>query len=398
MKHRLDLSVLTLLFFTWGFVTCLNDILIPHFKAGFSLTYFQAALIQFTFFFAYFVLALPSGALINRVGYQKTMVLGLVIAAIGAFAFIPAAKAASYGFFLAALFTLASGITLLQVSANPYVNAIGPEATSASRLNLTQAFNSLGTTVAPLIGGYLILSQTGSIEAVVGPYLFLTAVLLSLAVLFHFYKLPLLPAVESVGGGHRISEVFRFRHTVLGAVGIFVYVGAEVSIGSFLVNYIEEQNLGLSTETAAHYVAFYWGGAMVGRFLGAGVLQRVPASKVVAGCALMAGLLTALSTVGVGWVAVWGLLAVGLFNSVLFPSVFSLGIARLGTWTSAGSSLLIMAIVGGAILPLGMGALADSWSLNRAMILPAACYVYLVYYGAVGSRVLRSGIEGEVSA
>jgi FHS family L-fucose permease-like MFS transporter len=387
-KYRLDLSVLTLLFFMWGFVTCLNDILIPHFKAEFNLTYFQAALIQFTFFFAYFVIAMPSGIVIDRLGYKKTLILGLVVSAVGALGFIPAAKLASYPFFLASLFTLASGITFLQVSANPYVTVIGPEDKASSRLNLTQAFNALGTTLAPIFGGILILSTTQGIDAVIFPYFLLAVILLALAVLFIFYHLPA-PSVESsTGKKFKISDVFSYRHTVLGAVAIFVYVGAEVSIGSFLVNYFgTPEVLSLSHEAAAQYVAMYWGGAMVGRFIGSAILQKVDTGLLLGIFSLCAAALILLSISTSGSLAMYSVLAVGLFNSIMFPSIFTLGIAKLGKLTSIGSSLLVMAIVGGAILPLIVGSLADHMSLQKAFIVPVLCYIYLFYYGISGSKV-----------
>ncbi len=388
-KYRLDLSVLTLLFFMWGFVTCLNDILIPHFKTVFELSYFQAALIQFTFFLAYFVMALPSGFVVDRLGYRKTLILGLVITGVGALGFIPAAKLVSYPMFLGSLFTLACGITFLQVSANPYVTVIGPEEKASSRLNLTQAFNSLGTTLAPIIGGVLILSTTKGIETVIMPYLSLAIILFALAVLFSFYQLPPL-RVESSGDSEklRIKDVLKYRHTVLGALAIFVYVGAEVSIGSFLVNYFAlPEVLSLSHESAAKYVAFYWGGAMVGRFIGSAILQKVDTGLLLGIFSLCAAGLILLSIVSGGSFAMYAILAVGLFNSIMFPSIFTLGIAKLGKLTSLGSSLLIMAIVGGAIIPLVVGSLADHMSLQKAFIVPVICYLYLFYYGLKGSKI-----------
>ena len=373
----------------WGFITCLNDILIPHFKSVFELSYLQAALVQFTFFSAYFLMALPSGWILARIGYQKTMGLGLLVAGFGAFIFVPAAQMVSYHVFLFALLTLATGMTLLQVSANPYVNNIGPAATAASRLNLTQAFNSLGTTVAPLIGGILIFASTGErseISAVVLPYVGLGLMLIVLAVFVNFYRLPELPAAAS-DGSQGILQVLKVRHTVLGAVAIFVYVGAEVSIGSFLVDYLGEPGVaGMEHAEAAKYVAYYWGGAMLGRFIGAGLLQRIPAGTLLGCFAAVAGALTLTSSLTSGTTAMISILAVGLFNSVMFPSIFSLGIAKLGGLSAAGSSLLIMAVVGGALIPLAMGGLADAVGLAGAFMLPAVCYIYILYYAFVGSR------------
>ena len=401
-SYRFALVSLTSLFFMWGFITCLNDILIPHLKAVFSLSYTEAMLIQFCFFGAYFLVSIPAGKLVKRLGYQKGIVTGLVIASLGCALFYPAAEFATYGLFLGALFVLASGITLLQVAANPYVNAMGSSETASSRLNLTQAFNALGTTVAPFFGAVLILSVASSAaselvhaqaeaEVVKLPYLLLSGLLATLALVFAKLKLPKIETHIADDTG-QISykgktSALQSTHLVLGAVGIFVYVGAEVSIGSFLVNFLGESHIaGLKEADAAHYIAYYWGGAMIGRFLGSVVMQKVEAGKVLAFNALMAALLVAVAMTSTGSMAMWAILAVGLFNSIMFPTIFSLALRDLGPHTSQGSGILCLAIVGGAILPLLQGVTADAIGIQQAFFLPIICYGFILFYGIKGSK------------
>lgn len=390
--YTFALTSLTSLFFMWGFITCLNDILIPHLKGVFDLSYTQAMLIQFCFFGAYFLVSLPAGKLVKNVGYQKGIVVGLIIAAVGCISFYPAASMQSYPVFLIALFVLASGITVLQVSANPYVSILGKPETASSRLTMTQAFNSLGTTVAPFFGAYLILEQAGnevanSAEAVQTPYLLLAAMLLILAAIFAYLKLPEMREEDESGTSETQGSAWQYKHLVMGAVGIFVYVGAEVSIGSFLVNFLGEDYIaGLEEHDAAKYIAYYWGGAMVGRFIGAGVMQKIAAGKVLAfnACAAMVLILVTMMTSG--QVAMWSILLVGLCNSIMFPTIFSLAITGLGNHTSQGSGILCLAIVGGAILPVFQGMLADSIGIQASFILPVFCYAYIAYYGLIGSK------------
>ena len=387
---RFALVVVTVLFFMWGFLTSLNDILIPHLRGLFALSYVQAALVQFTFFGAYFLMALPSGRIVERRGYQRGIVIGLAVAGLGAALFYPAAANASYGLFLGALFVLASGITLLQVAANPYVAVLGPPETASSRLNLTQAFNSVGTTIAPLVGGALILGNARAASAaddaarVQGPYVALAAALLVLAGVFAVLRLPQIGG-EAEGGS--FGRVLGIRHVVLGAAAIFLYVGAEVAIGSFLVNFMGLPRVaGLAERDAANHVSYYWGGALVGRFVGAAALQRARPGAALAAAAAGAAALTLVATLSGGRLAMWALLAVGLCNSIMFPTIFTLGIAGLGALTGAASSLLVMAIVGGALVPVLHGALADRVGLQAAFALPAVCYLFIVYYGLRGSR------------
>ena len=406
------LVIVTILFFMWGLLTSLNDVLIPHLKSIYTLTYLQAMLVQFCFFGAYFLVSLPAGALIRRIGYQKGAVSGLLIAALGCALFYPAAQS-GYGLFLFAFFVLASGITILQVAANPYVTVLGPARTASSRLTLTQAFNSLGTTVGPALGGVLILSaaavgadQVAAMSAaeqaahrareaatVQGPYLALAAALAVLAVLFLLARLPKVEhgATDTAAGQ---DSAWGHRHLVLGAVAIFVYVGGEVSIGSFLVNFLgEPQVAGLSHAAASQYVSLYRGGALVGRFIGFAVMRYVSPGKTLAFNALGAIALVLLATFSQGTVAMWAIIAVGLCNSIMFPTIFSMALHGLGRATGQGSGILCMAIVGGAIVPFAQGAVADSAGLQPSFLVPAACYLFILFFGVKYAGLHREGSE-----
>ncbi|MGZ0079173.1 L-fucose:H+ symporter permease [Methylomonas sp. YC3] len=398
-----SLAILTSLFFIWGFITCLNDILIPHLKAVFTLSYTQAMLIQFCFFTAYFLMSVPSGYLVEKIDYKGGIIVGLAIAGGGCLLFYPAAGLHSYPLFLAAFFVLASGITLLQVSANPYVTVLGDPHTASSRLTLTQAFNSLGTTLAPYFGALFILSnavksaeeiklldaeqlsayQAAEAAAVQNPYLCLAAVLFFMAAVFAMLKLPKInQQAEATGPNAVDGSAWHYSHLLLGAVAIFVYVGGEVSIGSFLVNFLGEPHIaGLAEQEAGKYVSFYWGGAMVGRFIGSAVMQKIHPGKVLAFNALAAAGLVLATMLGSGTLAMLTILAVGLCNSIMFPTIFSLALTGLGRHTGQGSGILCAAIVGGAILPLLQGAFADRIGIQHAFFIPALCYLYIAYYG-----------------
>lgn len=422
-SNRAAMAVVTVIFFMWGFLTSLNDILIPHLKALFDLNYTQIMLVQFTFFGAYFLMSAPSGKVVALIGYKKSIAAGLTVSAGGAFLFYPAAAVQSYGLFLAAFFILASGITLLQVAANPYVSLLGPARTASSRLNLAQALNSLGTTLAPKFGGFLILSATvlGAAQlsqlpaaqqlaykahqaaVVEGPYLGLGALLLVLAFGVLFFRLPAFrdhaaPPREAGQAESRLRSALRHRHLLFGIVAIFLYVGAEVSIGSFMVNYVTLPDIGnISPARAANYVAGYWGGAMIGRFIGAALLQRMDPRRLLGAFAIVAVALVSTTMLTHGFVAVWSIVVIGLFNSIMFPNIFTLGIRRMGYLTGVASSLLIMAIVGGAVIPLAQGAIADAIGVHHAFLLPLVCYAYIAFYGFVGSRI-RSAPEPEGEA
>jgi MFS transporter, FHS family, L-fucose permease len=406
-NYTRPLAIVTSLFFMWGFLTCLNDILIPHLKSIFELSYAKAMLVQFAFFSAYFLFSVPWSKVVNTIGYKATMVVGLLTMAAGAFLFVPAASAVSYPLFLTALLVLAAGITGLQVSANPYVDLLGKPETASSRLDLTQAFNSLGTTIAPKLGGLLILSaaplaieqlhqltpqalhlyRVQQASSVKMPYTVIGVALLLLAMLIGLSRLPQVEGSAFRPGEKVNDSIWKHPNLYFGALGIFAYVGAEVSIGSFLVNYFGLPEIaGLSAKSAAGFVSFYWGGAMIGRFLGAGLLQRFKPGYLLALCAMVAGALVTASMVLSGHIAMWTILSVGFFNSILFPTIFSLGEAELGPLSGSGSGILSMAIVGGAILPVIQGAIADQVGLHHAFVLPLLCYLYIIFYALSGSK------------
>lgn len=404
---RYPLVVVTMLFFMWGLLTSLNDVLIPHLKSIYTLTYVQAMLVQFCFFGAYFIVSLPAGALIRRIGYQRGAVTGLAIAAVGCLMFYPAASS-GYWLFLVSFFVLAAGITILQVAANPYVTALGDPRTASSRLTLTQAFNSLGTTVGPYLGSVLILAgaqaatseqlaaMTPAAQAayraeeaatVQGPYLALAAALGLLAVVFALARLPRIrhDAGAAIASG---ASILRHRHLVFGTVGIFLYVGAEVSIGSFLVNFFGERHIGgMDHASAGKLVAVYWFLAMVGRFIGSAVMRYVRPGIVLAVCAAMAALLVLTAILTQGTVAMGAILGVGLFNSIMFPTIFSMALHGLGDETGKGSGLLCMAIVGGAIIPFVQGAFADGIGLQPSFFVPMLCYLVILAFGLRYTRL-----------
>src|SRR5580700_2010964 len=406
-SYRAPLAVVTTLFFMWGFLTCLNDILVPHLKPIFDLNYARIMLIQSAFFGAYFLFSIPSAKVIDWIGYQRSMVAGLLTMGLGAFLFVPAASVPSYPLFLVALIVLAAGITCLQVAANPYVTVLGRPETASSRLNLTQAFNSLGTFLAPFFGGVLILSAApksmdeirslapDALQAyrlheaatVKAPYVGLGLALVLLAIAIGSFKLPKIPHAQHQIGEKVNDSIWNHPNLIFGAIAIFVYVGAEVSIGSFLVNYFSQPDIGgLTEKAAASFVAFYWGGAMVGRFIGSGLLQKMKTGQLLGICAVCAAALVTISMIGTGHFAMWSIILVGFFNSIMFPSIFTLGVAELGPLTGDGSGIMIMAIVGGAIIPLAQGAVADSVGIHHAFFLPVICYLYILFFALSGAQ------------
>jgi FHS family L-fucose permease-like MFS transporter len=401
------LAVVTTLFFMWGFLTCLNDILVPHLKPIFDLNYTEVMLIQFAFFGAYFLFSIPSAKVVDWIGYQRSMVAGLLTMGVGAFLFVPAASVPSFPLFLVALIVLAAGITCLQVAANPYVTVLGRPETASSRLNLTQAFNSLGTFLAPFFGGLLILTaapktveeiralapeamrayRLHEAATVKTPYVGLGIALVLLAIAIGSFKLPKIPHAQHQIGEKVNDSIWRHRNLIFGAIGIFVYVGAEVSIGSFLVNYFSQPEIGgLTEKVAASFVAFYWGGAMVGRFIGSGLLQKMKTGHLLGICAVCAAALVTISMLTSGHFAMWSIILVGFFNSIMFPSIFTLGVAELGPLTGDGSGVMIMAIVGGALIPLAQGAIADKIGIHHAFFLPVICYLYILFFALSGSK------------
>lgn len=380
--YKKALTSLTVLFFMMGFITCLNDILVPYLKAIFALSYAQAALIQFCFFAAYGLTSIPFSKLIEQVGYQKGMVIGFALSAMGCLLFYPAVLLHTYALFLGALFVLASGIVLLQVAANPCVSIIGPKETASSRLTMAQAFNSLGTFIAPLFGAYYILSGlTNSVyaEGVVYPYFLIAAVLIVIALVLSRINLSGMESAETDDSSW--TDVLKEKSLLLGVIGIFAYVGAEVAIGNFLVNYVMEISH-VAAAQAAPLVALYWGGAMVGRFIGIFTLRIFAPAKVLTTHALLSVLLILFSMQATGNLAIASMALVGLCNSIMFPTIFTLGIKGLKAGQEKkGSGLLATAIVGGAIVPLLTGLLADRLGLHHAFILPVVCYVYIAWLG-----------------
>ncbi len=411
---------LMVLFFMLGFITSFNDILIPYLKVMFKLNFVQANLINFCFFGAYFVMSIPAGKLVVKHGYKAIMILGFVIAAIGAFLFFPAAAYKTYGLFLGALFILATGITLLQVAGNPYVAVLGTPETSSARLTLTQALNSLGTTIAPMVGTYFILRHLpklpkeltdqkdlstltpeldGLLDSILAKtdliylettYLLIGGALLLIGGILFLMKLPAIGHGDgevSTEGLVEKSSIWGYRHLVLGITAIFAYVGAEVAIGSHIVNYLAMENvMGITESAAGDYIKYYWGGAMVGRFAGTYILGKVDPGKLLGIYAGVAISLVLISIASTGYVSMWSLLGVGLFNSLMFPTIFTLAIRGLGKYTEQASGLLCTAIVGGAVLPLLFAAIADNTdgNLKLAMIVPIVCYMYISFFGFKG--------------
>lgn len=397
-NHTPALVVLTTLFFMMGFITCMNDILIPHLKDIFDLTYVQAMLIQFCFFTAYAIMSIPMGYLVGKIGYKNGVISGFVLTAIGCLLFYPAAGSHSYATFLGALFILASGVTLLQVAGNPYVTLLSKSGKESATLTLVQAFNSLGTTIAPQIGAFLILadatqtvSKAEQISSVQIPYLGLAGLLIILAVCVKMIRLPDARKIAEEESEHNHDgkhSVWQYRHLVFGAAGIFCYVGAEVSIGSLLVSVLGYLK-GLDHASAAKYLSFYWGGAMVGRFLGSAIMAKIAPNRYLAfnataavallGVAMLAGKASA-------DIAMWALLAIGFFNSIMFPTIFSLATKGLGRFTSSASGVLCTAIVGGAVVPVVQGWAADTYGLMISFVVSAICYVYIVFFAIKGYK------------
>jgi FHS family L-fucose permease-like MFS transporter len=393
--------IVTALFFIFGFITNLNMALVPHLKKIFTLPYAWAMLVESAFFLAYFVFSAPTSKLIETIGYKKTMVVSLFIQVVGCLLFIPAAKLVSFPLFLTAIFVVGAGVTALQTSANPYVSILGPDSSSSIRLNLAQAFNSIGGTLAPIVAGAYILNDLGPdatqmqvADTVRVPYILIAAGLLILGLAVAFMHLPHVEQTQAFRPGKESDpilsrSIFSYRHTVLGAVGIFFYVGVEVGLASIAVNYFNQQ--GISTaKTASFLVSLYWFGALVGRLLGAGIMTRVKAGKLLGIFGITAAILIAVSMFTSGTVAIATLVLCGFFNSVMFPNIFTLGIAGLGPMTSKGSGLIMTAVVGGAIIPPLIGFLADKMGIQHSFIVPIICYLYIAYYGLSGSKPSRT--------
>ena len=389
------------LFFIFGFITNLNMSLVPHLKTLFDLPYGWAMLVESAFFLAYFVFSSPTSRLIQTIGYKKTMVVSLFIQVVGCLLFVPAAKMVSFPLFLSAIFVVGAGVTALQTAANPYVAILGPESSAPVRLTLAQALNSLGGTIAPLFAGAYILTDSADLSTkaavantVRGPYLAIAGGLLILGVITAFLSLPHVQQTQEFRPGKEgdpvlSRSIWGYRHTVLGAVGIFLYVGVEVGLASIAVNYFKTQGISVA-KTASFLVSLYWLGALIGRLLGSWMLAYIKAGKLLGIFGFAALFFVFVSMFTSGWTAIIAVLLCGFFNSIMFPNIFALGIAGLGPMTSKGSGLIMTAVVGGAIVPLLLGALADKIGIQHALIIPAFCYLFIAYYGFWGSKPVRT--------
>jgi FHS family L-fucose permease-like MFS transporter len=390
-----------ILFFIFGFITNLNMALVPHLRSIFDLPYAWAMLAESAFFLAYFVFASPTSKLIEAVGYKKTMVISLFIQVVGCLMFVPAAKMVSFPLFLTAVFVVGAGVTALQTAANPYVAILGPEHSAPVRLTLAQALNSLGGTIAPLVAGAFILtdpskmsSKAAIADTVRGPYIAIAAGLLILGVTVAFLSLPHVAQTQEfrpVKEGDPVlsQSIWSYRHTVLGAVGIFLYVGVEVGLASIAVNYFKTQGVD-SAKTASFLVSLYWAGALVGRLLGSAVLTKIKSNRLLGAFGFIGAMLLVVSMFSNGQTAIWSLVLCGFFNSIMFPNIFALAIKGLGPMTSKGSGLVMTAVVGGAVVPALIGAAADKVGIQHAFIIPIICYLFIAYYGLWGSKPKRT--------
>jgi MFS transporter, FHS family, L-fucose permease len=393
--------IVTALFFIFGFITNLNMALVPHLRAVFDLHYGPAMLAESAFFLAYFVFSAPTAKLIESIGYKNTMVVSLFMQVVGALLFIPAARFTNFPLFLTASFVIGAGVTALQTSVNPYISILGPEKSAPVRLNLAQAANSIGGTIAPLLAGAYILtdplklmSKAGIADTVRVPYLLIAGGLLILGLAVAFLHLPHITATQSFrpakdGDPILSRSIWGYKHTVLGALGIFVYVGVEVGLASIMVNYFRQQGIP-SAKEASSLIALYWFGALVGRLLGAWLVSRIPSGRLLGIFGFAATALVVVSMVTNGQVAIWALILCGFFNSIMFPNIFTLGIVGLGPLTSKGSGLIMTAVVGGAIVPFLFGALADRVGIQHAFVIPIICYLFIAYYGLSGSKPTRT--------
>jgi FHS family L-fucose permease-like MFS transporter len=390
-----------ILFFIFGFITNLNMALVPYLRSIFDLPYAWAMLAESAFFLAYFVFAPPTSKLIEIVGYKRTMVISLFIQVVGCLMFVPAANLVSFPLFLTAVFVVGAGVTALQTAANPYVAILGPESSAPVRLTLAQALNSVGGTIAPLVAGAFILtdhSKLSSKAAIANtvrmPYIVIAASLLVLGVIVTFLSLPHITQTMEFRPNKKgipipSSNIWSYRHTVLGALGIFLYVGVEVGLASIAVNYFKTQGVS-SAKTASFLVSFYWLGALIGRLLGSWALTKIRSNKLLGAFGVIAALLLVVSMCSSGQVAIWSLVLCGFFNSIMFPNIFALAIKGLGPMTSKGSGLVMTAVVGGAVIPAMIGALADKAGIQCSFVIPILCYLYIAYYGLWGSKPERT--------
>lgn len=405
VSYTRALTLLASLFFMWGFITVINNTLLPHLRSVFDLNYTQTTLIESVWFIAYFVASIPSAKLIERIGYKNSLVTGLVIMAFGSLGMMLAASLPSFGVTLTMLFVIACGITLLQVAANPYVAVVGKPETASSRLNLVQAMNSAGTMLAPLFGAYLILGRSkggtataGTVlteaerladaQSVILPYGIVAGLLLILAIIIARFPLPAMGTANSRVAKEERSKLslWHHRNLVFGVPAIFIYLIAEIGVANLFVNFVSQPDIAnLTHEQAGRYLTFLWGGMMVGRFIGSAVMQRFDAAHVLALFSIGAFIVMMVTVFAHGPVAMWSLILVGLFHSIMFPTIFTLGIKGLGPLTEEGSGLLIMAIAGGALVVV-QGWLADKYGLQLSFLLTAACELYILFYALWGSK------------
>ena len=414
-RYVVPLILVTSLFFLWAFGVNLNDILIPHLKKAFSLTDFQSSLIQSAFFGGYFLAALPAGWLMERIGYKRGILAGLLICAVGAFLFIPASYIRLYGFFLFALFVMACGQSFLEVAANPYVTILGPPESSERRLNTAQSFNAVGAVVTPFIGAAFTFSgiehtpaetaamspeQVNAYRALEAsmvriPYLVIAGVFIGVALMIYFAKLPEVPAAGTTGEvaetDARLPDILSYGHLVKGVIAQFVYVGAQVGVASFVIRFAEHMIPGTHDKSAAHYLQMHLIGFMIGRFAGSAIMKNVAAPKLLSifGFGSLTCLLVALFAFGS--VPVWAIVLLGFFHSIMFPTIFALSLKDLGPYTKLGSSLQVMAIIGGAIFPALMGLISDRTNIQHAFIVPLLCHAYVLYFAISGYKPTKRG-------
>jgi FHS family L-fucose permease-like MFS transporter len=393
-SYLLPMTLMVSLYFSIGFITALNDILVPHFKDLFHLTNTLALLVQFCFFGAYFIMSLPCGWIVGRIGYKPSIIAALCTMAAGLFLFVPASIAISYPLFLFALFVVGSGLALLQVAINPYVSVLGPPDTGAWRINLCGIFNSTATTIAPRVGAIFIFIAAGATTAqlahsVRAPYVIIGCFALLVALITAFVPLPaLIETVSKSPSTPTGGSAWSFSHLRFGAVAIFCSVGTEVAIGSILINFLAQPSMGTYTHTAAAaFVSFYWLGATIGRIVGAVALLKVKAQHALFAVATVAALMVAVTILGHGPAAKWAIVSCGLFNSVMWPCIFPLAVKGLGKFTSQGSGILITMVVGGAIVPELQGFLADHLGYQHSFIIVLTCYAYLIFFALSGYKV-----------
>ena len=411
-QYFLPLALITSLFFLWAFGVNLNDVLIPHLKKAFRLTDFQSSFIQVAFFGGYFLAALPAGRMMERIGYKKGILSGLMLCAAGALLIIPAATVRVYGFFLFALFVMACGQSFLEVAANPYVTLLGPAESSERRLNLAQSFNAVGAVVTPIVGAAFILTltqysplqlsamspeqfqayQIAEADTVKVPYLVISGLFVAVAALIYFSKLPEITEREkrTNSTAKELQGILNYGHLLKGVVAQFFYVGAQVGVASFVIRFAQHIATGTPEKLAANYLKLHLLAFMIGRFTGSAIMRRIPASRLLAlfaAGALLCGFIAVLTS---GATPMWAIVVIGFFHSIMFPTIFALSLKNLGSYTKLGSSLLVMSIIGGAFFPAIMGRISDLSSIQRAFLVPIVCYAYVLYFALRGYKPNRA--------